>query len=49
LNEKTTPVILNEICGFSERRSTVVDITMDALTWARKQAEQADSDLLRRW
>jgi transposase-like protein len=30
-----------------ERRSTVVDTTMDGLSWVRKQVEQADTDLLR--
>jgi hypothetical protein len=40
-------VILNETCGNSERRSTVVDTTMDGLAWLRKHVEQADTDLLR--
>jgi hypothetical protein len=39
-------VYLNEICWNSER-STVVDPTMDALVWACRQADQADSDPLR--
>jgi hypothetical protein len=40
-------VILNENCGNSERRSTVVKNRIDALENFRKQLEGADVDLLR--
>ena len=40
-------VILNENCGNSERRSTVVKNRIDALEDFRKQLEGADVDLLR--
>jgi len=40
-------VILNEKCGNSERRSTVVKDRIDALEDFRKQLEGADVDLLR--
>jgi hypothetical protein len=40
-------VILNEICGNSGRRSTVVRNRIDALEDFRKQLEGADVDLLR--
>ena len=40
-------VILNENCGNSERRSTVVKDRIDALEDFRKQLEGADVDLLR--
>jgi transposase-like protein len=40
-------VILNEICGNSERRSTVVGNRIDALEDFRKQLEGADVDVLR--
>jgi hypothetical protein len=41
-------VILNEICGRnSERRSTVVDPTMDAVEAFRKQLDGAGIDVLR--
>ena len=40
-------VILNEICGNSERRSTVVTNRIDALEEFRKHLEGADVDLLR--
>src|SRR5918994_394672 len=40
-------VILNEICGNSERRSTVVRNRIDVLESFRKQLEGADVDLLR--
>jgi putative transposase len=47
LNERTTASSSNEIWKELGRRSTVVDTTMDGLSWLRKQVEQADTDLLR--
>jgi len=46
LNEKTTASSSTRSGRNSGRRSTVVDTTMDGLSWVRKQVEQADTDLL---
>src|SRR6266536_3586139 len=40
-------VILARSCRTSARRSTVVEHTMDAASWLRKQLEEAHPDLLR--